>query len=208
MIPFKRLLHQGTIAELAVMEEINKGRAMQSLYKQPPFDYMLATIDVGKYDPHDIHIFCAWLEDMGLHKRGQQICTVEVKSAMNGGKYDTFFAEIIQTTTQGYSAYLVHPPTWLVYVDIPTRKHYWYDGELFALAVKASYKHKYQPKNLKAEGITFKTTSEHFGYLGCYKQADEWDDICDRYDNIIKERINTRKRTVIYKDCLFLPTLT
>ena len=208
MIPFRKLLHQGTIAELAVMEEINKGRAMESIYKHPPFDYMLATIDVGKYDPHDIHIFCAHLENLGLHKRDQQICTVEVKSAMNGGKYDTFYAEIIQIKTQGYSAYLVHPPTWIVYVDIPTRKHYWYDGNIFAVAVKASYKHKFQPKNINGEGITFPMTSEEFGYLGSYRQSDEWDEICDRYDDIIKERINKQQNLIVYKECLFLPTLT
>lgn len=207
MIPFRKLLHQGTIAELAVMQEINEDRAMQALYKSKPYEYMLATVDLEMNDPHDIRIYCAHLENMGLEKRDENICTVEVKSAINGGRYDTFFAEIIQIATQGYSAYLVHPPTWIVYVDIPTRTHYWYDGELFVIAVKARYKHRYQPNKLKAEGITFPIKSELFGYLGCYKQKDEWDEICDKYDEIIKERINTKKRPPIYKECLFLPTL-
>jgi hypothetical protein len=207
MVPFKKLLHQGTIAELAVMDEINKGRAFAQVYQDVPYDYMNATIDVGRYDPHDIHIFCAHLTSDGFSYREQKICTVEVKSAMNGGRYDTFFAEIRQTTSNGYSAYLVHPPTWIVYVDIPTRTHYWYDGAFFVNAVKSSYKHRYQPKNLKAEGVRFAIKSEAWGYIGCYRQRDEWDEICERYDNTIKTRINTKKRPLVYKQCLFLPDL-
>lgn len=207
MIPFRKLLHQGTIAELAVMKEINENRAMEALYKDKPFEYMLASVDVEDDDPHDIHIYCAHLDNLGLDMRDKQICTVEVKSAINGGRYDTFFAEIIQIGTQGYSAYLVHPPNWIVYVDIPTRTHYWYDGDLFAIAVKARYKHKYKPQKVKAEGITFPINSQEFGYLGCYQQKDKWDDICDEYDELIKERINTHKTPPVYKECLFLPSL-
>lgn len=208
MMPFRKLLHQGTIAEIAVMEEINRGRAMRAVYDTPPYDYMLATLDVGKYDPHDIHIYCAHLDEARQPKRNQKICTVEVKSAINGGRYPTFFAEIIQTKTQGYAAYLVHPPTWVVYVDIPTRKHYWYDGGLFAGAVAASYNQRYKPQNINAEGITFPIKSETFGYIESYKQKSEWDEICDQYDELIKQRINMRKHTIIHKECLFLPTLT
>ena len=43
MVPFKKLLHQGTIAELAVMDEINKGRAFAQVYQDVPYDYMNAT---------------------------------------------------------------------------------------------------------------------------------------------------------------------
>jgi hypothetical protein len=204
-VPFQRLLHQGTITELAVMDEINSGRVFQCLYNDTPYDHIHATVDVGLYAPHDIHVYCANIK--GGKKVGKKVCTVEVKSTNNGGKYNTFFAEMIQTKSMGYAEYLVHPPTWIVYVDVPTRQHYWYDGNFFVNAVKAMYKYRYQPRNLHAEGIKFAIDCKHFGYLGTYRQTEEWDTVCDKYDDIIKMRLKKHKNTIVHKRCLFLPTL-
>lgn len=207
MMPFKRLLHRGVVTELAVMDEINLYNVFKKIYKFPPYRFMEATSDVGLYTPHDLHIFCASMMEGKILRDNQQICTVEVKSADNGGKYDTFFAEIIQLNTMGYAEYLVHPPTWIVYVDIPTRTHYWYDGGFFVGAVKSMYKQRYQPRGLQAEGIKFPIKSEEFGYIDCVRQTQEWDEICDKYDEIIKQRLKKKRRTYIKKKCLFLPDL-
>ena len=60
--------------------------------------------------------------------------TIEVKSAANGGRYTTFFAELYQVGSMSYSEYLVTPPRFMVYVDTISELHFWYDGITFVNA--------------------------------------------------------------------------
>lgn len=192
---FHNLLKTGLISELAVIDMLNNHcESFFSLFMMQ--GYKRAMLPKSKATPYDIVL-----------EIGNDMRTIEVKSANCGDRYPTFFAEIIQTATMGYSEYLVYVPNYVVYVDIPTGKHYWYNGDLFVSAVKSMYVHRIKAPNAKAEGVKFLKTSTVHGYIGCVDQIPTRDDIQEQYLYVIQQRMIEPKIPTIYKQAPFLPDL-
>ena len=192
---FHKLLKTGLISELAVIDMLNNHcESFFSLFMMQ--GCKRAFLPKSKATPYDIVL-----------EIGNDIRTIEVKSANCGDKYPTFFAEIIQTATMGYSEYLVYVPNYIVYVDIPTGRHYWYNGDMFVAAVKSMYMHRIKAPRAKAEGVKFLKTSSVHGYIGCVDQIPTRDDIEDQYMYVIQQRMLEHKIPEIYKQAPFLPDL-
>jgi hypothetical protein len=192
---FNSLLRTGLISELAVVDMLNNHcDSFFSLFIM--HGTKSAHLPYSKATPYDIVV-----------EIGNDVRTIEVKSANCGDRYPTFFAEIIQTTTVGYAEYLVYVPNYIVYVDIPTGKHYWYNGDMFVAAVKSMYMHRIKAHSAQAEGVKFLKDSEIHGYIGCVDQIAERSDIEDMYAYIIRERMQQPKIPEVYKSAPFLPDL-
>lgn len=217
---FQSLLAKGILCELAVMEDINglgntdtellgicfdEVIAINAIPDDAPFDLALHAHDYprdNEWDEWGGECFCC-------------VLPVEVKSAENGGMYTafgtsqlTFFAEIIQTGTNGYPEYLVHPPEFVVYVDIPTRVHYWYEGEIFAKKVRSLWHRRFLIKSGTAEGIIFNSEDPEFGYVYKFNAFKNWDELIERHGDYILNKVKQKKKTKVYKTCPTLPTLT
>lgn len=192
---FLKLKKLGLISELAVVDMLNHhSESFFSLFMMPGLKN--AHLPKSKSTPYDIVL-----------EIGNDIRTIEVKSANCGDRYPTFFAEIIQTATMGYSEYLVYVPNYIVYVDIPTGRHYWYNGDMFVAAVKSMYVHRIKAPRAKAEGVKFLKTSTVHGYIGCVDQIPTRPDIEDQYMYVIQQRMIEPKIPEIYKQAPFLPNL-
>lgn len=193
---FRSLLRQGIITELAVVDMINHNSEFISflLCHEPQHAMCVDAL------PYDIHM-------MTLVNDYMRLKSIEVKSAICGDRYTTFFAEIIQTKSNGYAEYLVHSPDYIVYVDVPTGMHYWYDGELFSIAVKARHMSRKPTKCGRGEGILFKKEDKVFGYIGKAKQTPTWEDMSYRYEIEIKNRLHQHKHPMVHKNAPYLPTL-
>lgn len=192
---FHKLLKTGLISELAVVDMLNHhSESFFSLFMMQGMKN--AHLPKSKSTPYDIVL-----------EIGNDIRTIEVKSANCGDRYPTFFAEIIQTATMGYAEYLVYVPNYIVYVDIPTGRHYWYNGDMFVAAVKSMYVHRIKAPRAKAEGVKFLKTSTVHGYIGCVDQIATREDIEEQYLYVIQQRMLEPKKPEIYKQAPFLPDL-
>ena len=192
---FHNLKKTGLISELAVIDMLNNHcESFFSLFMLP--GYKRAFLPKSKATPYDIVL-----------EIGNDIRTIEVKSANCGDRYPTFFAEIIQTATMGYSEYLVYVPNYIVYVDIPTNRHYWYNGDMFVSAVKSMYMHRITAPRAKAEGVKFLKESAVHGYIGSIDQVPTRDDIEEQYLYTIQQCMVEPKIPSIYKHAPFLPDL-
>jgi hypothetical protein len=192
---FHNLLKTGLISELAVVDMLNHhSESFFSLFMMNGLKN--AHLPKSKATPYDVVL-----------EIGNDIRTIEVKSANCGNRYPTFFAEIIQTATMGYAEYLVYVPNYIVYVDIPTGRHYWYNGDMFVAAVKSMYMHRIKAPNAKAEGVKFLKDSTIHGYIGCVEQIPTRDDIEEQYMYVIHQRMSEPKIPEIYKRAPFLPDL-
>ena len=192
---FHKLLKTGLLSELAVIDMLNNHcESFFSLFMMQ--GYKRAMLPKSKATPYDIVL-----------EIGNDIRTIEVKSANCGNKYPTFFAEIIQTATMGYAEYLVYVPNYIVYVDIPTGRHYWYNGDMFVAAVKSMYMHRIKAPRANAEGVKFLKTSTVHGYIGCVDQIPTREDIEEQYLYTIQQRMVEPKIPSIYKQAPFLPDL-
>lgn len=193
---FSSLLLQGIQAEFAVMDSINDAIHHSDFFLQwLHFGELHAYLPTHPDTPFDI-----------LVEIGNDIRSIEVKSANCGSKWPTFFAEIMQTASQGYAEYLVYVPNYIVYVDLPTNTHYWYNGDMFAAAVKARYMCR-KPATVRAEGVKFLKESDVFGYIGKMKQTPDLEDINDKYYDEIHERLCRKKTPKVHKHAPFLPTI-
>lgn len=192
---FLSLLKTGLISELAVIDMLNNhSDSFFSLFAM--HDGMDAHLPMSKATPYDIVV-----------ELGNDIRTIEVKSAKCGDRYPTFFAEIIQTGTMGYAEYLVHVPNYIVYVDIPTGLHYWYNGDMFVAGIKSMYVHRIKAPNAQAEGVKFLKESEVHGYIGKTQQIPTRSDLEQYYSYVITQRMLEPKTPAIYKQAPFLPDL-
>jgi hypothetical protein len=193
---FRSLLRQGIITELAVVDMINHNSEFVSFILSHSPQYAMCVENL----PYDIHM-------MTMQNDMLRLKSIEVKSAICGDKYPSFFAEILQTKSNGYAEYLVHTPDYVVYVDVPTGIHYWYDGRLFSSAVKARYMRRTPTRCGKGEGILFFKEDGVFGYIGNTKQTPTWTDLSDRYKDKIKFRLDQKRSLNIYKQAPYLPDL-
>ena len=204
---FKKLLKNGVIAELSVMDEINFGYLNKedlSIYNEQwyatdelPLDYHCDLV-CHAFDRSD-----GWSPTCN-----DAYYDIEVKSAKNGGQYtdwctgkNTYFAECIQTGTNGYPEYLVKPPHYMVYVDIVEMKHYWYDGKQFAAEVKNRFHSKFPINRGTAEGIKFTFDDPRMGFIGVFEAGKDVDKIKELYAERLKERAAIKKQTVVHKKC-------
>jgi hypothetical protein len=197
MTNFSSLLLQGIKTEMAVIDCINNHS--HSLLSHFAFGHLHAYLPKHPDTPFDI-----------LVEFGNDIRSIEVKSADCGDKYPTFFAEIIQTASMGYAEYLVYSPNYIVYVDLPTNTHYWYNGDMFTSAVKARYTMR-KPTRVNSEGVRFLKESEVFGFIGKIKPIPTLEDIVDKYSDEIEYRLHDRMQyhtAKVYKEAPFLPTLS
>jgi hypothetical protein len=179
----------GTTAEIAVRECIKA--------QYPTIGLKHAVPTLTPHATHDIEI-----NDIDRF-------TVEVKSARNGGKFPNLFAEIIQYPSCGYAEYLVHIPDYIVYVDIDSDVHYWYDGQMFAQAVKRRFDLRKDIAHGTASGITFPKDSINFGFICAYRATGPhtMDMIKKYHGKEIKDIQPLKQSAPVYKSCTGLPTL-
>jgi len=100
---FKKYKTRGIVSEMAVQETaIWNLDAYTKIRGHQDCDTVLMTRDIKSDSPFDI---------LGYGVTGSyfQSFTVEVKSARNGGRYRTFFAELVQLGSLSYSEYLIPP---------------------------------------------------------------------------------------------------
>jgi len=203
---FTDLKRLGIIAELAVCECVHLNPTLRkTLHTTFDVDMVIATTRVDLDAPYDIemHTFNTGVEaSAGMYP-------VEVKSAKNGGRYKTFFAEIYQTASRGYTEYLVHPPAFMVYVDIVSNMHYWYDGPTFVDAVKGNWQNRIPNKRGTAFGVKFDTRSTEYGFMFVQVGVQLPSETYMTHRDAIEHRIQTTvdKPTFTYKICEGLPDL-
>lgn len=193
MTNFTSLLYQGITSELAVIDTIND--YCDSLFDWMHYGSVTAYLPSHVDSPYDI-----------LLEIGNDTRSIEVKSANCGDKWPTFFAEIMQTASQGYAEYLVHVPNYIVYVDLVENMHYWYNGDMFAAAVKARYMMR-KPASVNAEGVRFLKESDTFGFIKKIKQIPTMQDIVDKYGDKIYKRMTQKGNPRIHKHAPFLPNI-
>jgi hypothetical protein len=199
---FHKLKKRGIISEMAVQETaIWNMTQYMNLRGHQDCDRILLTRDIRQNAPYDILGYAV----TGLFHRG---FTIEVKSAKNGGRYRTFFAELVQIGSLSYSEYLLHPPTYMVYVDIETDIHFWYDGQIFVDAVKAHWADRVYNWRGTAAGVRFDITSDEFGFMWAVNQSRSSMDIFSTRQDEIQMMMQVDKPTPSHKKCDGLPDLT
>ena len=199
---FKRLKCRGIVSEMAVQETAIWNLDLYShLTGHQDCEKVLMTRDIKPSDPFDILGYA--VTDNYL-----QGFTVEVKSAKNGGRYRSFFAELVQLGSMSYSEYLVHPPTYMVYVDTESQIHFWYDGQTFADAVKSQWANRIYNKRGTAAGIRFNIADPAYGYLWSFNQSRTDREIYDSRQDEIQHMMQVQKSMPTLKVCDGLPDLT
>jgi len=209
---FQKLLTDGIIAELAVMDTMNESIDPSHLNIQSmAWD---TTDEVEDGAPYDL-LGVRWDMSPEGMLENEVVFTTEVKQANNDGRYTdwntgkmTFFAECIQTGTNGYPEYLVYPPTLMVYYNKPGHAVYFYDGLKFAEAVKDRFHSRFTIARGTAEGIKFDCESKAFGFIGKARCPNRVADLQKKYAQRITERLNTpKKNTKVHKQCTGLEDL-
>jgi len=205
-IEFTDLKRVGIVAEIAVCECVHLNNHLRTqLHNTFDVDMVIATTRVKLDAPYDIDM---WTFKTGIDS-AQSKHTIEVKSANNGGRYPTFYAEIYQTASRGYTEYLVHPPSFMVYVDLVSNMHYWYDGPTFVDAVKANWANRQPNRRGSAFGVRFKTRSKEYGFKFVHVAPFMPSETYRMNKDAIEHRIDTTqdKQTFTYKICTGLPDL-
>lgn len=203
---FTDLKRIGIVSEIAVCECVHLNQQMRmQLHTHFDVDQVICTTHVQKDAPYDIEL---WTFNKGI--KSGQLHPVEVKSAKNGGRYPTFFAEIYQTASRGYAEYMVHPPAFMVYVDTVSNLHYWYDGKTFVDAVKGNWHRRIPNKQGSAMGVRFDTRSAEYGFLWMHVAPLQPSETYRINHDAIEHRILTTqdKDTYTYKTCVGLPDLS
>lgn len=199
---FKRLKCRGIVSEMAVQETAIWNLDLYShLRGHQDCEKVLMTRDIKPSDPFDILGYAVTSNHL-------QAFTVEVKSAKNGGRYDSFFAELVQLGSMSYSEYLVYPPTYMVYVDTESQVHFWYDGKTFAAAVKSQWANRIYNTRGTAAGIRFKIADPAYGYLWSFNQSRTDREIYDSRQDEIQQMMQVEKDMPSLKVCADLPDLT
>lgn len=199
---FKKMKTRGIVSEMAVQETAIWNLDLYCKIKEhQDVDTVLMTRDISSDSPFDI---------LGYGVTGHyfQSFTIEVKSARNGGRYRTFFAELVQMGSLSFSEYLIHPPTYMVYVDTETDIHFWYDGQTFVNAVKSHWSDRVYNWRGTAAGIRFDITSTEFGFLWAVNQSRTSSDIYVTRQDEIRMMMQVVKPTPALKKCEGLPDLT
>ena len=204
---FTSLKRVGIVSEIAVCECVHLNAQMrQQLHTALDVDTVIATTRVKIDAPYDIEL---WTFTTGI-EASQGMYTVEVKSAQNGGRYPTFFAEIYQTASRGYAEYMVHPPAFMVYVDTVSNMHYWYTGQTFVDAVKHNWSDRIPNRRGTAVGVRFKTRSTEYGFIAAHVAPFIPSETYRMNKDAIEHRIETTqdKPTFTYQTCAGLPDLS
>ena len=199
---FKKYKTRGIVSEMAVQETaIWNLDAYTKIRGHQDCDTVLMTRDIKSDSPFDI---------LGYGVTGSyfQSFTVEVKSARNGGRYRTFFAELVQLGSLSYSEYLIHPPTYMVYVDTETDVHFYYDGQTFVNAVKSHWADRQYNWRGTAAGVRFDITSTEYGFLWAVNQSRPSIDIYSTRQDEIMMMMQVVKPMPAIKKCDGLPDLT
>lgn len=199
---FSKLKCRGILSEMAVQESaIWNLDLYSSLTGHLDCSQILLTRDIKPDAPYDIRGYAVtgnYFEEF----------TIEVKSAANGGRYSTFFAELYQVGSMSYSEYLIHPPRFMVYVDTISELHFWYDGQTFADAVKSHWADRIYNKRGTAAGIRFDFASKEYGFLWAGKQSRPHRDIYDTRQAEIQMMMQVQKDMPQNKTCAGLPDLS
>lgn len=193
---FQRLLRDGIFGECAVMDTMNN--------LMTPLDLLSTELswhiddEVSDKAPYDLLV----------QYESDLLSSVEVKQANNDGRYTdwetgkmTFFAECIQTGTNTYPEYLVCPPDIMAYYNKAANFCYFYNGKMFAQAVKDRFHTKFPIERGTAEGIKFDCESKDFGFI-CKKQAmHPRAALQKKYARHIEERMKNKKIPNLFKKC-------
>lgn len=199
---FHSLKKRGIISEMAVQESAIWNLDLYSHIRgHQDCDTVLLTRDIKPDSPYDI---------LGYGVSGSyfQSFTIEVKSARNGGRYRTFFAELVQMSSLSYSEYLVYPPTYMVYVDTESGVHFWYHGQTFVDAVKSNWDSRQYNYRGTAAGVRFDITSKEYGFMWAFNQSRPDTDIYHTRQDEIQMMMKVQKPTPTLKKCTGLPDLT
>lgn len=199
---FKKLKCMGILSEMSVQESaIWNLDLYSSLTGHLDCSQILLTRDIKTDAPYDIR---------GYAVTG--VCfeefTIEVKSAANGGRYRTFFAELFQVGSMSYSEYLIHPPRFMVYVDTILERHFWYDGVTFAQAVKSHWADRIYNKRGTAAGVRFDFASKEYGFLWAGEQSRPHINIYHTRQAEIQMMMKVEKKMPSHKICAGLPNLS
>jgi hypothetical protein len=199
---FNKLKCRGILSEMAVQESaIWNLDLYSSLTGHLDCNQILLTRDIKPSAPYDIQGYAV----TGSHFHP---FSVEVKSAANGGRYRTFFAELFQVGSMSYSEYLVHPPRFMVYVDTLLERHFWYDGQTFARAVKSHWADRIYNKRGTAAGVRFDFASKEYGFLWAGEQCRPHQDIYNTRQAEIEMMMQVQKDVPQNKICDGLPDLS
>lgn len=203
---FNKLKCKGILSEMAVQESaIWNLDLYTSLTGHLDCNQILLTRDININDPFDIRGYAVTGASSNV---SFDAFTIEVKSAANGGRYRTFFAELYQVGSMSYSEYLVHPPTFIVYVDTLLERHFWYDGATFADAVKSHWADRIYNKRGTAAGVRFDFSSEEYGFLWVGQQCRPHTDIYYTRLSEIEMMMQVQKDMPKLKTCAGLPDLS
>lgn len=199
---FNKLKCRGIVSEMAVQETaIWNLDLYSSLTGHLDCSQILLTRDIKPDAPFDIRGYAVTDDTF-------KPFTIEVKSAANGGRYRTFFAELFQVGSMSYSEYLVHPPTFMVYVDTLLERHFWYDGQTFADAVKSHWTDRIYNKRGTAAGVRFDFASIEYGFLWVSQQCRPHTDIYYTRLSEIEMMMHVQKDMPKLKTCAGLPNLS
>ena len=199
---FHKLKCRGILSEMAVQESaIWNLDTYSALTGYLDCGQILLTRDIKPDAPYDIRGYAVtgcFFDEF----------TIEVKSAANGGRYRTFFAELYQIGSMSYSEYLVTPPRFMVYVDTILQRHFWYDGQTFVNAVKSQWANRIYNKRGTAAGIRFEFASKEYGFLWAGPQCRSHEDIFYTRQDEIRMIMQVQKKMPRHKICDGLPNLS
>lgn len=199
---FNKLKCRGILSEMSVQETAIWNLDLYSaLTGHLDCNQILLTRDIHPSAPYDIKGYAV----TGCFF---QSFSIEVKSAANGGRYRTFFAELVQLGSMSYSEYLVHPPTFMVYADTISGIQYWYDGQTFVNAVKSHWADRIYNTRGTAAGVRFDFASKEYGFLWAFKQSRTHREIYDTRTDEIEMMMKVEKSMPTNKICEGLPDLT
>ena len=186
MLDFNKLLFEGTLTEMSVIKMVNQEPdLMRDLLLSSRNTWDWTCKEAEPTDPFDLRLQIGNTE---------AYYSVEVKSARNGGKYPTFFAETLQVGSNTYPEYLGAVPTFICYVDTINGDHYWYCGETFVEQVKANIDNAFPIAIGTAEGLKFPKEDKSWGYLCSYQPDFTLADVALEYKPQIKKRLENKDK--------------
>jgi hypothetical protein len=205
MLDFQKLLFEGVVGEFAVMKMINQEpEMMRDLLLQGSVTHdntwNWTCVEAYIQDLYDLRL---------IINNTEAYFPVEVKTARNGGAYDTFFVETLQIGSNTYPEFLLAEPTYICYVDTLNGEHYWYDGKKFVSKVKENIADEFIIPVGTAKGLKFPKEGKDWGFIVSYKPDFTFKQVVEENRENIRAKLNCKeKQGSQVKEVVGLPTLS
>ena len=200
-IAFDKTLYVGTVCEVMAENAINENKDNLCAKLVKGTTILLDAVEAGLSDPYDTRLY------LGKEQKERAWYSMETKAAENGGKFPNFFAETISMKSNCYPEYLVHPPTFMCWVDSLSNDLYFYDAEVLIAYLKEKFQYSFPNKYKTAKGLLFGCEDVSKGFICKVSSTLSFSETAEKHKGEIRRRMNKGKVAPFHKMAPGLPNL-